>query len=338
MPRTPVTISDTDAQATDAISLEEEYRALTEGVGYRELHGRTVVRVTGDDRLSFVHGMCTADVKSARPSNILATLFLTEHAHIIGDFFIWMEENSLLIETETAAWPREQAHLEKLLVADDVEMETLVGVGVMHIEGPRAADALAAAGIAGAHSMKPWTYAKSIDGILARMPRYGGDAYALLGDRENLEKVADRLHKNGAMAVGESALEVVRVEHGIAKIGLDTSEKTIALEARLERSISFDKGCYLGQETVERATARGALKKKMMGLRFEKFAATGTALFLDGKEVGRVGSSVRSPRYGAIGLAILHHSAWAPGTAIIARDGGGDIHAVVSEIPLRAQS
>jgi folate-binding Fe-S cluster repair protein YgfZ len=89
----------------------------------------------------------------------------------------------------------------------------------------------------------------------------------------------------------------------------------------------------LGQETIERATARGGLKKKMFGLRFEHPVAAGSELFLDGKEVGRVSSAMLSPRLGAIGLAILHHSAWGPGTSLVARDGSGDIKAIVGELP-----
>src|SRR5262249_33961863 len=97
--------------------------------------------------------------------------------------------------------------------------------------------------------------------------------------------------------------------------------------------ISFNKGCYLGQETVERATSRGGLKKKLYGLRFAQPVASGSELLLDGKEVGRVTSSVVSPRLGAIGLAILHHSAWTPGATLIARTGSGVIEAKVSELP-----
>ena len=123
------------------------------------------------------------------------------------------------------------------------------------------------------------------------------------------------------------------MEHGIAKVGVDATERTIALEARLNRSISFNKGCYLGQETIERATARGGLKKRLYGLRLERPVATETALLLDGKEVGRISSAVLSPRLGAIGLAMLHHSAWTPGIALIARTDDGDLKAVVSELP-----
>ena len=131
-------------------------------------------------------------------------------------------------------------------------------------------------------------------------------------------------------------LETIRIENGVARVGVDTTDKTIALEARLNRAISFNKGCYLGQETIERATARGGLKKRMFGLKFStaEVPGAGAILTLDGKEVGRVSSAVRSPRFGAIGLAILHHSAWTPGAELKVGEGGV---AIVSELPF-AQS
>jgi folate-binding protein YgfZ len=328
-----VSFTHTDPDSAAAILLGNEYGALTEGAGFRLLDDRMIVRVTGNDRVSFFHGMCSADVKGAHPGDVVPALFLTEHAHMIGDFLIWFEENALTLETELSAWPREKEHLKKLLVADDVEMEELRPLSILHAEGPRATDALSAAEISGAHSLTPWHCSKSVNAILGRVPRFGGDAFSLLGDRVVLSEVADSLTRGGAIAVSEEALELLRVEHGIAKAGVDTSEKTIALEARLERSISSNKGCYLGQETIERATARGGLRKKMFGLRFEQPAAAGSALFLDGKQVGRITSSVVSPRLGAIGLAILHRSAWTAGSAIVARGASGDIKAIVSELP-----
>jgi folate-binding protein YgfZ len=322
-----------DPDSTTDASLEAEYGALTQRVGFRLLEDRMIVRVTGDDRVSFFHGMCSADVNGAHPGDVVPALFLTEHAHVIGDAFIWFEEGALTLETDLSTWPREKDHLEKLLVADDVEMEEFHPLSILHVEGPRAADTLSAVEICGAHALKPWHCSKSINAILGRVPRFGGDAFSLCGDRVVLTEIADRLATAGALAVSEAALEMLRVEHGIAKVGVDATERTIALEARIERSISFSKGCYLGQETIERATSRGGLKKKLFGLRFEHPVAKETGLFLDGKEVGRVSSAVRSPHLGAIGLAILHHSAWTPGAALGAREESGDVKAIVSELP-----
>ncbi len=322
-----------NTDSTTAASLEAEYRTLTEGAGFRLLDGRMIVRVTGDDRVSFFHGMCSADVSGAHPGEVVPALFLTEHAHIIGDFFIWFEEDALTLETDLTAWPREKEHLEKLLVADDVEMEEFHPLTVLHVEGPRAADALSAVEISGAHALKPWQCSKSVNVILGRVPRFGGDGFSLLGDRVVLSEIAQRLARSGALAVSEAALDVIRVEHGIAKVGVDATERTLALEARLNRSISFNKGCYLGQETIERATSRGGLKKKLYGLRLDQPVEKGTAMLLDEKEVGRISRAVLSPRLGAIGLATLHHSAWTAGLALVARAYSGDLKAVVSELP-----
>lgn len=315
------------------LSPTAEYAALRQGAGFRLLGDRMIVRVTGDDRIAFFHGMCSADVKGAKAGDVVPALFLTEHAHLIGDLFIWVEADALTLETDASAWPREKEHLEKLLVADDVEMEELDAQGVLHVEGPRAADMLSAVGIDEAHALKPWRCSKSGNTVLGRIARFGADGFSLLGARVVLEEVANKLARGGALPVSTAALDIIRVEHGIAQAGVDTGEKTIALEARLQRSISFSKGCYLGQETIERATSRGGLKKKMFGLRFDAPVPAGTELILDGKEVGRVSSAVMSPRLGAIGLAILHHSAWTPGTALLARDAKGDVKAVVMELP-----
>ena len=106
--------------------------------------------------------------------------------------------------------------------------------------------------------------------------------------RESLDStVAAILAKTPqASRIDLSTLETIRIENGVARVGVDTNDKTIALEARLNRAISFNKGCYLGQETIERATARGGLKKRMFGLKFSTadVPSAGAILTLDGKK------------------------------------------------------
>ena len=300
--------------------------------GVITLDARILVRVTGDDRASFFHGMCTADVKGARAGTILPALFLTEHAHVIADAFIWVTADALLLDLDADAWTRTRPHLEKLLVADDVEIEDAADLAVIDVEGPAALDA------AGAPSLAPWTFIEAGGSFIGNLPRYGGPAATVLAPRESLDStIAAILAKTPhASRIDSSMLETIRIENGVARVGVDTNDKTIALEARLNRAISFNKGCYLGQETIERATARGGLKKRMFGLKFSTadVPSAGAVLTLDGKEIGRVSSAVRSPRFGAIGLAILHHSAWTPGAELKVGEGGV---AIVSEVPF-AQS
>ena len=277
--------------------------------------------------------MCTADVNGAKPGTILPALFLTEHAHVIADAFIWVTGDALMLDIDAEAWTRTRAHLEKLLVADDVEFEDAPNSHNRRRRTSRARRDRTQVRVA------PWTlHRRCRQSLVGNLPRYGGPAATVIAPRGSVDStIAEILAKApGARRIDSSMLETIRIENGVARVGVDTTDKTIALEARLNRAISFNKGCYLGQETIERATARGGLKKRMFGLKFNTadVPAAGSVLSLDGKEVGRVTSAVLSQRFGAIGLAILHHSAWTPGTELKVGEGGA---AIVSELPF-AQS
>ncbi len=338
------------AHATNAVAagrLAHDYAAVASGVGIATLDDRLIVRITGDDRIPFMHGMCSADIKGLAPGTVAPALILTEHAHLIADFFAYAEADALLIDIDRTLWPKARAHLEKFLVADDVEFEELDVIGVLDLEGPAAARALAAIAGDAVLSLPPWRHAEAEDAgageiRFANLPRSGGPAFTVLHERSHLAALREGLRARGSAAdaqpfaeITADTLDIIRVEHGLARVGIDTSEKTIALEARLDYAISFNKGCYLGQETIERATARGGLRKKLFGLRVtgDTVPACGDAIMLEGKEVGRLTSVVRSPRLGVIGLSIIHHSAWPIGTRVTIADAGGDLSASVSELP-----
>ena len=326
-------------QVASSLSIVEDYNAITSAVAVRVLAGRIVVRIIGDDRISFLHGMCSNDIKGLATGAIIPALFLTEHAHVIADCFVWATDDALLLDIDRDAWPRVRAHLERLLVADDVEMEEVEEVAVIDVEGPNARDAIR--GIVGkaADMLEPWRHTSEEDFRIGSLPRFGVPAFTILAASRKIADLAVRLcaHDPGAIQIGGEALEVLRVEHGLARIGVDAGDKTIALEARLNPAISFNKGCYLGQETIERATARGALKKRLYGLRIggPRAPAQGAPVMLDGKEVGRLTSVAISPRFGIIGLSILHHSAWTEGAEVLVRDAEGEVRARVSELPFK---
>ncbi len=320
---------------TDAASFVADYSAVISAAGVRVLDVRVVVRVVGDDRVSFFHGMCSADVKGSAPGSVLAALILTEHAHVIADLFIWVTDDALLLDINADAWTRTRAHLGRLLVADDVEFEDESASSVIDIEGPRALDAARIVGGDVAGSLATWRSATVGKIRIANLPRVGAPAVSIIAPRAEADSIAARLLSSipGSRRIDSAVLEALRIENGIARVGVDTTDKTIALEARLDRAISMNKGCYLGQETIERATARGGLKKRMSGIKFERRrASAGAVLSLEGKEVGRVSSAIRSPRFGAIGLAILHHSAWNPGTELKLDDDGT---AIVTDLPFK---
>jgi folate-binding protein YgfZ len=306
---------------------------------------RTVIRMSGDDRASFLHGMCSNDIKGLKPGILVPVLFLTERAHLIAEAVVWATADALLLEMERSLWPAVRAHLERFLVADDVELEEsgefVKCDGVIQIDGPHAAAVVATVFGEPASVPGAWRFGEAEGGALvAQVTRWGAPAFTILATRANAPKIVARLAAAGGgehevRDVSIDAAEILRVESGAARVGADTNDKTIALEARMEPAISFSKGCYIGQETIERATARGALKRRLMGLEIDgtRIPAIDARVILGSKDVGHLTSPLRSPRLGVLALAMLHHSAWVPGTAIRIDDADGEIAAAVSELP-----
>jgi folate-binding protein YgfZ len=333
------------SEASRRSLLQADYGALRSSAGVRLCTERAVIRMSGDDRVSFLHGMCSNDIKGLELRSLAPALFLTERAHLIADANVWAAQDALMLETERTLWPAIRAQLERFLVADDVELEESGEAvrydSVIQIDGPKAADAISAAFGQHLALTGAWRFIEAENGavLVAQVTRWGAPAYTLLAGRgaapEIVNRVVARAAGSGIREVGADAAQVLRVESGTARAGIDTNEKTIALEARMEPAISFCKGCYVGQETVERATARGAIKRRLMGLRIEgdRVPASGAAVILDGKEVGAVTSPVFSPRYGVLALALLHHSAWPDGTRVIIQEPASAIGASVSELP-----
>jgi folate-binding protein YgfZ len=334
-----------DISGSDGV--EAGYRALTSGAGVRLCAERIVIRMSGDDRASFLHGMCSNDIKGLNPGGLVSVLFLTERAHLIAEATVWATADALLLEMERALWPAVRAHLERFLVADDVELEESGDAvkydSVIQIDGPHAAAAVAA--VFGEPAALPgaWRFGEAEGGALvAQVTRWGAPAFTILMARADAPEIVARLSTGvrELLEVSIDAAEIVRVESGAARVGVDTNDKTIALEARMEPAISFSKGCYIGQETIERATARGALKRRLMGLKLDgaRVPAADARVMLAGKDVGHLSSPLRSPRLGVLALAVLHHSAWAPGTAVTIDDADGEIAAAVSELPFASDA
>jgi len=312
------------------ISNEPQRLSLAPGLGWRIRLATLIVRVTGEDRVPFLHGMCSNDVKGMAPGSIVYALMLTDHAHIISDIHVWAQADALWLEIDRELWPTTQAHLEKFLVADDVEFEQCPQAAVMELLGDPASLAHATRLI---DAPLPGHFTTRDGLMIGRIQRYGQDACCVIGPRDQLEALGAGLQSSWSM-LGEADCERLRIEAGWARVGQDTNDRTLALEARLERAISFSKGCYLGQETVERATSRGGVKRRLMGLRIDAAAsAPGGSIELAGRAVGQLTSVARSPRYGLIGLGIIQQAAWPPGTEVTIVSPQAKLAAHICELP-----
>jgi len=160
------------------------------------------------------------------------------------------------------------------------------------------------------------------------LPILGVDVFC---EAERTEGVREALVAAGASEVTEEAAEILRVERGRPRYGIDLDENVIPQEAGLnERAVSFTKGCYVGQETVARLYYRGKPNRHLRGLRLSEPVEAGAVLRLGEKEVGRVTSPVVSPRHGPIALALVRRQA-APGDTVTVGDDG--VTATVSDLP-----
>ena len=259
---------------------------------------------------------------------------------MIADCFIYgLQEQALWLEVERPRWPAIREHLERFLVADDVQFDELDTLVVLDAEGLISVDAVTGHFGDAALSLAQWEHVACGGFRVANLPRYGGPAFTIIADRTALMAIAEQMKQSRPEIhdLDAETLDIFRVENGLALVGTDTNERTLALEARLEPAISFNKGCYVGQETIERATARGALKRRLCGLRImaNEMPPPGAPILLAGKEVGRLTSVAESPRAGIIGLAILHHSAWQTGTTVSINGGRSSATALVCELPFR---
>ena len=158
-----------------------------------------------------------------------------------------------------------------------------------------------------------------------RTEEAGEEGYDLWVPTEGLAPLWDRLRDAGARPVGREAWDVLRVEAGVVRYGIDVDASTLLLEAPLTDAYSLTKGCYVGQEVVARITYRGHVNRQIVGFRFlgARVPAAGAPVLVEGKEVGRITSAVLSPALGvALGLGFLRREHHEPGTRVEVQDGG----------------
>ena len=297
---------------------EAEYRALRDGTALVDLGFRTVLRATGADRVSFLQGMLTNDVARLEPGRNRPALLLTIQGRITADVRVAADGEALLLDVDVRARDAMTAALDKLIIADDVELAD-VDATLIGIEGPGAAAVVARAAV-GARVL------------------HGGDlgpeGFVVHVPRTNAAEVWDALAAAGARPCGMDAVEGRRVELGLPRIGLDMDESTLALEIPVDWAVSQTKGCYLGQEVVARGTARGHVNRKLVAMTLEgPVPPTGAPLVRDGKEVGRLTTVARAYGLGMpAALGFVRRECWDVGTELAVRHGHAVTIARVAEL------
>jgi folate-binding protein YgfZ len=300
------------------VELDAQYRQLREECGLLDRSARGKLALTGPDAAEYLQGQLTNDIEALAPGEGCYAALLDRKGHIQADMRVLRTaENEISIDTEPEALAVTRRHLDTYKIGRQVQLEDVTGDrALLSLIGPRSAE------VAGAPPLPEHAceelFVLGVDCIAAGTAG-GVDLMVLSGDAERLRAA---LTEAGAIEVGPEAVEVLRIEAGRPRFGTEMGAGTMPAEAGIvERAVSFDKGCYIGQEPVARLHYRGRPNRLLRGLRLSAPATAGALLRLGEREVGRVGSSCVSPAHGPIALAIVRREAEPGDELAVGEDG-----------------
>jgi tRNA-modifying protein YgfZ len=324
---------------TSLSSLDAEYATVTQRCGLLDRSERGKLALTGSEAKSFLQGQVSNDVEGLAPGSGCYATFLTPKGKMLGDLRILDAGEEILLDTERVALQELFNMVRRFSIGYDVELhKRTVERGLLSLLGPRSEECCGAQTLlpetehAHVELTVPAADAASGDGVRARAIRTDAGV-DLLCDSADTEALRAAVLAAGAAEVSEEIAECLRIEHGRPRYGLDLDDSVIPQEAGLnERAVSFTKGCYVGQETVARLFYRGKPNRQLRGLRTLTTLAPGTQLTYEGRSIGSVTSSARSPRFGPIALAFIRREV--PVGALVS---AGEVPAAgeVLELPFR---
>lgn len=294
------------------------YAALRDAAAWLDVSQRGRIHARGEDRLRFLHAMASQPVESLSPGQGTYAFFLNAQGHIQADAELRVCGDYVLIETEPEAAGTLLRHLERFIIMDDVALENATAsLAAIALEGPRA-DAVAAK-VFGQLPQGSHAHLESGGVLIARGSLTGAPGFRLITATGRKESLAADLERAGAAAAEAEDFRVVRVENQVPRFGEDFSDATLPHETQRLEAVSFTKGCYLGQEIVERVRSRGQVNRLLTGLEIDASIAPAaqSAVLFEGREVGRISSPVYSPYFEKIlAFGILRRQAAAEGSEI----------------------
>jgi folate-binding protein YgfZ len=302
-------------------TLDAELSALTTAAGVFDLGYMTSLRVTGADRVRWLNGMVTNTVKALPEWHWNYSFVLNPQGRIQGDANVYCVPDALFFETDRAQVMRLSTHLRRYIIMDKVVLEPVDGRTMIGIAGPRAAELLEALGAEvpdeGAFAD---TSVNGTDVILVHAHSPVVPRFELLLASKSVGDLWGDLEKAGAVACGVSAMEALRILEGTPLYGVDIQEKHLAQETGQARALNFTKGCYLGQEIVERVRSRGNVHRALRQFAVENAPSVlepgqGIEMNAEGAERNPVGELTSLAHFalptftGALALGIIRSEA-----------------------------
>lgn len=305
----------------------QAYAAARESAALFDLSDRAKIEVSGPDARTFLHNLSTNDINSLPVGDTREAFLTTMKARVLAHVWITnLKSDVFLIDFARGQSDKIFKHLDRHIISEQVDLaDRTAEMAFLRIFGPKAASFVESAGLTPLRRHR----------LLAIV---GCDLNVLSKDREATRQ---KLLEAGATPGEEATYNMLRIEAGLPEYGIDINEDRLAMEVNRPDAISYNKGCYLGQETIVMARDRGQMNRKMMGLLLpnpdpipEK-----TKLFRGNDEVGQITSSVFSPKMKrAIALAYLRRGNWDPGVELMIDSATSGRVAVVAALPFLAGS
>jgi folate-binding protein YgfZ len=326
-----------------------EYAALRDSAGVIDLSFRSRLCLTGSERKRFLHGQVTNNVNDLEAGQGCYAALTTAKGRMQTDLNIYCLTDELLLDFEPGLAASIAQRLEKYIIADDVQVvDVAPHYGLLSVQGPKAGQVVRGTGLDFDWPAKPMSFTGLKDATLGEVycmnvSRGLAQGYDLFVPMPALgiagEKLVAAVKGIGGRPSGWQALETVRIEAGIPRFGADMDETNLPPETGIDaRAISYNKGCYIGQEVIARIRTYGQVAKSLHGLRLsdglQELPRKGDKLFHGEKEVGYITSAVVSPTLKAnIGLGYVRKEHNQAGTELAVRAAWGESAAKIVPLP-----
>jgi tRNA-modifying protein YgfZ len=294
------------------------YLGLRENAAWMDLSTRGKLLVNGADRARLLHAMTTQHIEQMHPGDGCYAFFLNAQGRILGDVHVFCQEDSFLLDTEPETRQKLFDHIDRYIIADDVTLEDATArLATIAIEGPRAAEILEKLGAPvprAEYAQEPWAQRS-----VARVSSTGAGGFFVFLPEDGTADLIASLHSLGVPEATASDARTVRIEHGRPRYGDEISERYLVQETGQLQAVHFSKGCYLGQEIVERVRSRAQIHRVLRRVEMEGAAvpAAGTKLKSGDADAGEIVSAVFSPALDKIAAMAYVRTAFAePGTEL----------------------
>ncbi len=298
--------------------MDTGYQALRSAVAWLDLSARGKIIATGEDRARLLHAMATNQVQQLQPGEGCYAFFLNAQGRILGDVNLFCRESDFLLDVEPETREPLFQHLDKFIIADDVALEDATDrVATLALEGPRALETARRLGVP--LPGKPWAHVAWNDVVVANVSWTGAPGLRFFAPVDAKPRLIEQFQSAGAPLVSLGAARVVRLEYFQPRYGEDIFPTTLSQETQQSHAVNFTKGCYIGQEIVERVRSRGLVHRLLAGVEIDSVEPPEheTRLFHGEEDVGKITSAAFSPALGkVVALAYLRRELAEPGTML----------------------